>query len=132
MQMALMHESIIDALREAIQAAGGNKPVGALLYPDLPVDQAAGRVRDCLNPDRREHFTPGQVVVIARLAREAGNHALMTYLAGELSYLRPVPVDPEGQLAERQREFVDAVKALHSMANRIELITATANVRRVS
>ncbi len=131
MQMALIHESIIDALREAIQAAGGNKPIGAVLFPDLPVDQAAGRVRDCLNPDRREHFSPGQIVVIARMARDAGNHAVMGFLAAELGYLKPVAVEPESQLAELQRAFVEATKTLHGMATRIETITAN-SVRRVA
>ena len=131
MQMSLVHESIADALREAINACGGNKKVGPVLYPDLPVDQAAGRIRDCLNPDRRELFSPDQVVLIARLARDVGNHAIMNHLAVELGYLKPAPVEPEDEIARLQREFVEATKSLHSMATRIETITATA-VRRVA
>jgi len=131
MQMSLVHESIADALREAINACGGNKKVGPVLYPDLPVDQAAGRIRDCLNPDRRELFSPDQVVLIARLARDVGNHAIMNHLAVELGYLKPAPVEPEDEIARLQREFVEATKSLHNMATRIETITATA-VRRVA
>jgi len=131
MQMSLVHESITDALREAINACGGNKKAGPVLYPDLPVDQAAGRIRDCLNPDRRELFSPDQVVLIARLARDVGNHAVMNYLAVELGYLKPAPVEPEDEIARLQREFVEATKSLHTMATRIETITATA-VRRVA
>jgi hypothetical protein len=101
------------------------------LYPDLPVDQAAGRIRDCLNPDRRELFSPDQVVLIARLARDVGNHAIMNHLAVELGYLKPAPVEPEDEIARLQREFVEATKSLHTMATRIETITATA-VRRVA
>jgi hypothetical protein len=131
MQMSLVHESITDALREAINACGGNKKAGPVLYPDLPVDQAAGRIRDCLNPDRRELFSPDQVVLIARLARDVGNHAIMNHLAVELGYLKPAPVEPEDEIARLQREFVEATKSLHNMATRIETITATA-VRRVA
>jgi len=132
MQMSLIHESIIDAMREAVQAIGGNKKLGALLYPDLPVDQAAGRVRDCLNPDRREHFTPEQMLLIARLAKAEGNSAIMEFLALDLGYLKPVSVEPEDQIARLQREFVEATKSLHHMAIRIETITATAAMRRVA
>ena len=131
MQMQLIHETITNAIREAVNACGGNKQVGATLFPDMPVDQAAGRVRDCLNTDNRHLFSPEQVVLIARLARAAGNHAIMNYLADELGYLKPVPVEPENQLATLQREFVEATKSLHHMATRIETITATA-VRRVA
>ena len=116
MQMSLIHESITDAIREAVQAIGGNKALGALMFPDLPVDQAAGRVRDCLNPDRREHFTS----------------SIMEYLALDLGYLKPVAVEPEDEIARLQREFVQATKSLHNMASRIETITATAAMRRVA
>lgn len=131
MQMSLIHESITDAIREAVQAIGGNKKLGALMFPDLPVDQAAGRIRDCLNPDRRELFSPDQVLMIARLAKSSGNNTIMGYLAAELGYLKPVSIDPEDEIARLQREFVDATRSLHHMASRIESITAT-SVRRAA
>ena len=62
MQPALFHESIQDALREVIRAAGGAKIVGAKLWPSLPVDQAASKISDCLNPDRRQHFSEAELL----------------------------------------------------------------------
>lgn len=59
MQMQLIHETINDALREVIQAAGGYKKVGAMMFPDIPADHAAGKVRDCLNSERRERLYAG-------------------------------------------------------------------------
>lgn len=132
MQMSLIHETVNDAIREAIHFVGGNKKVGALLYPEMPVDQAAGRVRDCLNPDRRELFSPEQVLMIARLAKAAGNNSIMEFMALELGYLKPVAVDPDDEIARLQREFVEATKSLHHMASRIEAISATAAMRRVA
>ena len=132
MQMSLIHETVNDAIREAIHFVGGNKKVGALLYPEMPVDQAAGRVRDCLNPDRRELFSPEQVLMIARLAKTAGNNSIMEFMASELGYLKPVAVDPDDEIARLQREFVDATKSLHHMASRIEAISATAAIRRAA
>lgn len=132
MQMSLIHESITDAIREAVQAIGGNKALGALMFPDLPVDQAAGRVRDCLNPDRREHFTPEQLVMIARLAKAAGNSSIMEYLALDLGYLKPVAVEPEDEIARLQIKFIETAKEMRNMASRIETITATAAMRRVA
>ena len=132
MQMSLLHESINDAIREAVQAIGGYKKLGAMMFPDLPADQSAGRIRDCLNNDRRELFSPEQVLMIARLAKSSGNNAVMEYLATELGYLKPVAIDPDDEIARLQREFVEATKSLHHMASRIEAITATAAVRRVA
>lgn len=62
MQMSLMHETLNDALREVVQAAGGAKKVGGSMFPEKTADDAASRVRDCLNADRREVFSPEQVL----------------------------------------------------------------------
>ena len=120
MQMSLHHESIADALREVIQAAGGPKAVGERMFPDMPIDHAASRIRDCLNHDRRDRFTPDQVMMILRMGHQAGCHAGMIFIARELGYSDPVPVEPEDEVARLQREFVEASKSLMTMANKIE------------
>lgn len=122
MQMSLIHESLNDALREVVQAAGGNKKVGTMLYPEMPADHAAGRVRDCLNPDRREVFNPEQVLLLLRIGRQCGCHSAMGYLAFESGYSTPVPMEPEDEVIRLQREFVEATKTLGFLANRIEHI----------
>ena len=131
MQMQLIHETINDALREVIQAAGGYKKVGAMMFPDIPADHAAGKVRDCLNSERRERFTPEQVMMIARIGRQVGSHALMTYMARESGYADPAPVEPEDEVARLQREFVEATKSLAGLASRIEHINSN-SLRRVA
>ena len=120
MQMSLHHESMADALREVIQSAGGPKAVGERMFPDMPIDHAASRIRDCLNHDRRDRFTPDQVMMILRMGHQAGCHAGMIFIARELGYSDPVPVEPEDEVARLQREFVEASKSLMTMANKIE------------
>jgi len=131
MQMSLIHESITDALRDVINAAGGPKKVGAMMFPELPIDHAAGRVRDALNPDRRERFTPDQVMLLARIGRQVGCHAIITFLSREAGYADPQPIEPEDEVARLQRDFIEATKALGAMASRIEHITST-SLRRVA
>ena len=120
MQMSLHHESMADALREVIQAVGGTKAVGERMFPDMPIDHAASRIRDCLNHDRRDRFTPDQVMMILRMGHQAGCHAGMIFIARDLGYSDPVPVEPEDEVARLQREFVEASKSLMTMANKIE------------
>lgn len=112
----LWHDTISDALREAVQALGGFKKVGAMLWPDQSAEHAATKLRDCLNHDRRERLTPDQVVYLMRLARQADCHVIAKYLMQEAGYAPPVPLDPEDQLARLQREFVDAAAAMQKMA----------------
>lgn len=126
MQTGLFHDNINDALREDVAACGGNKAVGSALWPDLPTEQAAGKLRDCLNADRREHLTPTQVQFVIRTARNNGSYAAMNHLARECGFAEPQPVQEAEQRDQLQREFVEATKALMAMANRIEIITARA------
>jgi hypothetical protein len=120
MQLALMHESLTDALRECVSALGGPKKVGAAMRPELSVDQAGVWVRDRLNPDRRELFAPEQLVWLLREARSVGCHAAMTYFARECGYADPVPLEPQDERAKVMREFVEAQRQMQVLAARME------------
>lgn len=120
MQLELMHESITDALAFIVQALGGPKKVGAMMRPELPADQAAGWVRDCLNASRREKFSPEHVVWLLKSARSAGVHSAMQYLADECGYSAPTPREPDDERAELMREFVAAEQRLAKLASRME------------
>lgn len=108
MQPQLFHETVYDALRSAVAAAGGAKKVGPVLFPSKSDDAAANLVRDCLNPARSERFDPEQVVHVFRLAREAGYHDAKHWLDTELGYAPTPPVDPDDQAAELARVIAAA------------------------
>ncbi len=122
MQLELMHESINDALAYIVQSLGGAKKCGSLMRPELPADQAAGWVRDCLNPTRREKFSPEHVVWLFRMARQAGVHSGFAYLAAECGYAAPSPLEPEDERAELMREFIEAERRLQRLAGRLERV----------
>lgn len=120
----LVHESLIDALREVVQAAGGMKTVGGKLRPEMAPDVAARWVSDCLNPDRREKFDPDQVLWLLREGRRVGDHSAMHFLAREAGYSTPHPVEPKEAMAELQREFVKAQEKAADMLQRMEQLAA--------
>jgi hypothetical protein len=122
-------EDITDALREAVRQVGGHKKVGPLLWPELPLEQASNRLRDCLNPERREKLSPEQVVLILRLAREAGFHGVMGFLAFSTGYEPPRPVVPEDQEAALQRTFIEAVERLEGIQKQLQRVQ---QMRRVA
>lgn len=117
---ALMPESLDDALVECVKAAGGSKAVGARLWPAKMVDAAQRHLLNCLKDGRAEHLKPDEVLLIMRLAREAGCHAGMQYLAHTLGYAEPVPTAPRDEAAELQRQFVEATRQMQAMAKRLE------------
>lgn len=116
---ALFHESLTDALREAVQALGGMKAVGAKMRPEKGVDAAGRWLNDALNPNREEKLDPDQVLWLLREGRAAGCHAAMNYLAREAGYADPIPVEPEDERARAQRDFETAVKALGAVTERL-------------
>jgi hypothetical protein len=123
LEIGEFHESINDALQAAVMALGGYKKVGPMLRPELEknVDQAAGWLRDCLNPARREKLAPEQVLYILRAARQAGYHAAMSFLAFDTGY-RATPVDPDDQERQLQERFIDAVEGLTSIQAQLQRI----------
>ena len=91
MQSALFHERIEDAIDEVVRHCGGRKAVAVEMWPDKPPREAHNLMDACLNPERRERFSPSQVLYIARLGAQVGCHALMNYLGRECGYdIKPI------------------------------------------
>lgn len=120
-------ESVNDALQATVTALGGFKKVGPLLRPELPIEQAAGWLRDCLNPGRREKLAPEQVMLILRQARAAGYHAAMHFIAFDTGY-KAAPVDPKTQLEQLQERFVEAVQTLQGIQASMERVQRVRSV----
>lgn len=84
-------ESPEDAVRAAVQALGGAKKVGTLLWNDKGVDNASRLLLDCINPSRAEKLEMSQVMMILRLAKEAGCHAPFQWMAAQIGYdVKPI------------------------------------------
>ncbi len=102
----MTHESLNDALVDCVKAAGGSKVVGPALWPEKPVEAAQRHLLNCLNDTRQERLTPEQVLLVARLAREKGCHAYAEFVAAELHYAAPQPVEPTDELADLIRRYL--------------------------
>lgn len=131
-QQALFCESLNDALHDVIRALGGMKAIGHELKPDMPIDQAGRWVADCLNHDRREHFTPEQVLWLLKRARKASCHSAVNFLLRESGYADAVPVEPEDERARLQRDFIEASKRMEQIAERMERLSGKPTLRRVA
>lgn len=122
-QQALFHEDLLAALGHTISALGGNKKVGAALWPSLSPDAAGRKVAACLNSDHAQHFHPCDIVWLLREARKIGSHSAMSYLTQECGYATPQPMDPEDEAAELQRQFIQSVKNQERIVKQLERLT---------
>lgn len=121
-QEALFYETINDALDAVVKACGGAKSVACRMWPDKTPDAAHRLLLACLNEGRDEKLGPSQVLFILKLGRERGFHGAINFLAREAGYADPQPLEPEDERARLQREFIEAQKALQSLADRMERV----------
>ena len=121
-QAALFHETLYDALKEVVASAGGAKKVGEKLWPEKSADAAGRQLLDCLNDDRTAKLSPEQVLFIIRLGREVDCHSVMNYLARESGYADPTPIEPEDEKARLRREYIEAVKHMSKITDRMERV----------
>ena len=118
--MTMADGSFTLALVEAVKALGGSKVVAGKLWPEKQIEAAQRLLLDCLNDDRPAHLSPDHVLLVLRLARQAGHHGAASWLLAELGYAPPVPVEPRDEVAELQRQFIEASRAMQQLAGRIE------------
>jgi hypothetical protein len=124
MQVPLIHEDFLDALKTCVQALGGAKKVGPMLRPeweDEP-DKASRWLLACLNSSRDERLTYEQTFKVMREAKKIGCHSAMFYITQLVGYSEPMPIDPEDEKAKLQREFIAASKVMEQIAARLGTI----------
>lgn len=109
-----------DALEEAVKALGGCKKVAVLLWPEKSLEAAQRHLLDCLNEDRPAHLSPNHVLMVLRLARQRGHHGALGWMLAELGYAPPMPIEPRDEVAELQRQFVEATHQIAAMASRLQ------------
>jgi len=126
------HESLNDVLIDCVKACGGSKVVGLALWPAKGLEAAQRNLLACLNADRPEKLSPDEVLLIARMAREKGCHLYAEWVAFDLGYTQPEPLAVEDQVAELQREYIEAARAMAKIADRIERTTQPAATLRAA
>lgn len=122
-QPPLFVENIHTALSDVVRALGGFKRVGVELRPDKPADEAGRWLSDCLNADRRERLDYHQIIWLLKEGRRAGCHTAAHFLMHEAGYSIPQPVEPEDEMAELQRQFIESVRLQAKIAERIERVS---------
>ena len=125
-QAGLFYESLEDAIREAVRACGGVKLVACKLWPEKTPDAAGRALSDCMNENREARLTPDQLLLVIKMARDRGCHAVMSFMSMDAGYAPPQPIEPADEAAELQRQYIESTKALLKMAERIERLRSVA------
>jgi hypothetical protein len=114
-QIPLFFDTYEAAIRSAVDAIGGLKVVGSMLWPTKEPDEAGRTLAACLNPEKREKLDLNELRMIRREARKRGIHVLAAYEARDAGYADPQPVEPEDERARLMREFIEASKRMEAL-----------------
>lgn len=111
-----------EILRACVDRAGGAKTVGCRLKPELSdrPDIAARWLLDRLNEDRRERLNVGQIILILRMARDAGFHDGMAAWNRLCGYGPASALAPESEAADLQRRFVNQVDVVQKLLGQMK------------
>lgn len=118
-QVALFHDSIYDAYGADIAACGGFKKVGHKLWPTLDADDAAKKLRKCVDKDDAQKLSEEERMRIKEFARDVGSFAVVTYEGQHLGF-RVEWLSPKDEADELRREVRDYLKAVNQRLERIE------------
>lgn len=119
-QDTLWHDTFEDALRDVVQALGGPKRVASQLWPGKGLQEAARYLNHCLDVERNEKLSPGEIIWIMRAGAQAGCHVAMTFIADSCLYERPRPVTRRDREAELRQQFVESVQQLEILRREME------------
>lgn len=117
----LFYEDEFDALRAAIAASGKSmKEVACHLFNHMKPESAYARLAACLNEEKDQRLTLGQVVALCRYCETADP---LLWLADSLGYERPKPLVREDERVRLQREFVEATRVQQQILDRLERLS---------
>ena len=122
-QIDLFYENVHDALKAAVQAAGGAKVVAGRLWPHKAGADSHRELLDALNRDRPRKLDPEETMMVLRLAREAGFHAAKHYIDEQTGSQKTPALDPRDELAELQRAYIESVALQRQIADRMERLS---------
>lgn len=93
------------------------KEVAAFLFPHLAQQSQYARLKACVNPEKDERLTFGQIVAMCKFCK--CNDALY-FMCDELSHERPSPRAPEDELTGLLREYLEAERVKERAKPRID------------
>jgi len=120
-----------DGWQDAVGACihGSNrKAVAAEVWPSLSAERAYDRLKAVTNPERRETADLDEVI---RIMLVTGKFYPLYYMAQEVSHSRPVPVAPKDEEALLMTTYVQAVKDMGVLTERMAMIQKRRQLERI-
>ena len=125
MQNKLFYDDEYEALALMVSnCPKGAKALAGFLFPHLKPDSAYARLKSCLNPDRDERMTFGQIIAAMRFC---DSYEPLLYACDETQHKRPERVVLDEQKSELARTIADASETLRRATEALERLGSGGN-----
>jgi hypothetical protein len=130
MQAALFYEDEYEALNLMISnSSKSSKELAGYLFPHLKLDSAYARLKACLNPDKDERLTFGQIIASMNFCE---CYEPLMYACDETMHARPdrkAPDDEEIRIVEAMN---NAASVMQKAMRQLENLQSKTNLRRAA
>ena len=112
MQNKLFYDDEYEALNLMVSNSGKSaKELAVFLFPHLKMDSAYARLKSCLNPEKDERLTFGQIIAAMNFCQRFDPIA---FACDETNHQRPAPKAPH----EDEVRLVEAINSAAEVMNK--------------
>ena len=120
-QIELLEQPSLDkALEEAVFALRGWQPAAHEIWPTVDPISGGRRLRDALDPRRRDKLSNAETERLIALAATRGCLTPLAYLSEVCGCRAPEPITPEAEEGEAVQAFRDATAAYETATRLFE------------
>ena len=128
--MKLFYEDEFDALNQMlVHSEKSGKELAAHLFPHLKIDSAYARLRACLNPEKDERLTFGQIITAMLFC---GTFDPLQYACDETLHARPDRKAPEDEAVRLVDAVNSAAATMNAAMKAIEQLKKRGSLRQVA
>ena len=130
MQSNLFFEDEFEALNLMVSnSAKSAKELAGYLFPHLKLDSAYARLKACLNPEKDERLTFGQIIAAMRFCE---CYEPLMFACDETLHARPDRQAPEDEKVRLVEAINSAATTMQKAMRQLERMDGSAGVHRVA
>lgn len=121
-QIPLLYDDEFHAVRASIETGRGYKATACHLWPAMKPESAYARLKSCVNPDRDEKLSFGEIIQAAKFNQRFD---ALYYFCAETLHAQPIHVAPEDAMAKLANQLSAHLEDGKRMFDRLQELSRT-------
>jgi len=130
MQTKLWFDDEFEALNLMISnSQKSSKELASFLFPHMKLDSAYARLRACLNPEKDERLTFGQIIAAMKFCE---GYEPLLFACDETSHARPARVSPADEEVKLVEAITGAAEVMNKAMKQLDVMRSRSLMKAVS